>query len=577
MKLPVADGRQILRELASLISRHRFLFATVVTLQVVAAAAAVGIPWILGDIIDKIQAGTNVRYVGTMVAISLGLVVVGAVSGYFAEYYSRIFGESIFAQLREELVETVTSLPLSTVEEAGTGDLLGRTTRDVEEVQFMVRQGLSAIVVLAATIGVTIVASIWKSPLLSTAVIASIPPIYLVMKWYLPRTTFAYRAEGAAWSRMSGAVSETIEHAETVDAFGLGPTRNRLLDEAIRETWRIERYTAWQRIYLMVGLVFFATAPVIIVVGLGAWWLPLGFVTAGQISTVAMYAYQLRGPIWNFTFWFDNLQSAQASLGRIFGVKLVQPDRAPTGEQPADQRLVAQDVHYSYTGQRDVLHGVDLELVSGETLAMVGPSGAGKSTLGRMLAGIHAPTSGSVRVGGVNLVDLSEEELQSEVVLVSQEHHVFVGTIADNLRLARENATDLEMEGALAAVGASEWVSSLEEGLSTAVGIGGMALSPAQAQQVALARIVLMDPSVLVLDEATSLMDPTAARSLERSLSKVLDGRTVVAIAHRLYTAQDADRVAVMVDGNIVELGSHDELVEQGGEYASLWASWQKS
>ena len=577
MKLPVANGRQIIAGLIRLIRRHAAAFWVVVALQLVAATATVGLPWILGDIIDNIRRGTTSRYVGTMVGISIALVLVGAVAAYFSEYRARIFGETVFAQMREELVETVTNLPLSTVEEAGTGDLLGRTTRDVERVQFMVRQGISAIMVLATSIIVTIVASVWKSPLLATSLLVAIIPIIFVMRWYLPRTLPAYRAGSSAWARMSGAIAETIDNAETVDALGLQDIRNNRIDEAIREAWRLERYTAWQRIYLMVGLVFFATLPVVIVVALGAWVFPMGLVTAGQIAAVAMYAYQMRGPIWNFTFWFDEMQVSQASLGRIFGVSLVHPDREASDKEPVDNDVEVSDVRYAYTEGRDVLHGVDLSLVEGETLAMVGPSGAGKSTLGRMLAGIHPPKSGHVTVGGVDLVDLSEDKLRKQVVLVSQEHHVFVGTIADNLRLARATATDEEIRDALGAVGALTWVDSLQGGINTAVGVAGYPLSPGRAQQLALARIVLMDPHTLVLDEATSLMDPSAARSLERSLGRVLEGRTVVAIAHRLYTAQDADRVAVMIDGNIAELGSHEELVRQHGEYASLWASWQKS
>lgn len=577
MKLPVASGRQIIANLSRLIRQHSGVFALVVALQLVAAGAAVGLPWILGDIIDKIRSGTTSQYVGRMVALSIGLVLIGAVAGFFSEYKSRIFGETVFAQMREELVETVTNLPLSTVEEAGTGDLLGRTTRDIEQVQFMVRQGISAIMVLTTTILVTFIASIWKSPLLAVALLGAVIPTYFVMRWYLPRTIPAYRAESSAWARMSGAIAETIDNAETVDALGLQDVRNRRIDEAIREAWRLERYTAWQRVYLLVALVFFVTFPVLLVIFIGAWALPVGLVSAGQIAAVAMYAYQLRGPIWNITFWLDHVQIAQASLGRIFGVALVSPDREPTGAVPQDTEMVACQVRYAYTEGKDVLHGVDLDLMPGETLAMVGPSGAGKSTLGRMLAGIHPPSSGSVKVGGVDLVDLQEDELQKQVVLVSQEHHVFVGTIADNLRLADSEATDSEIRSALDAVGALTWVDDLEEGIDTPVGVAGHVLSPGKAQQLALARIVLMDPHTLVLDEATSLMDPTAARSLERSLAKVLDGRTVVAIAHRLYTAQDADRVAVMIDGNLAELGTHQELVERGGEYASLWASWQKS
>jgi ABC-type multidrug transport system fused ATPase/permease subunit len=221
-----------------------------------------------------------------------------------------------------------------------------------------------------------------------------------------------------------------------------------------------------------------------------------------------------------------------------------------------------------------VLHGIDLDLQPGERVAVVGPSGAGKSTLGRLLAGIHPPRSGRVEVGGVRLVDLPLESLRQEVALVTQEQHVFVGTLDENVRLARPDATVDQLGAALAAVDALEWVEALPEGRETVVGAGGYPLTPAQSQQIALARLVLADPHTLVLDEATSLLDPRAARHLERSLASVLDGRTVVAIAHRLHTAHDADRVAVVEDGLLGELGTHDELVARGGSYAALWDSW---
>ena len=224
-----------------------------------------------------------------------------------------------------------------------------------------------------------------------------------------------------------------------------------------------------------------------------------------------------------------------------------------------------------------MLHGIELDLQPGERIAVVGPSGAGKSTLGRLLAGIHPPRTGSVEVGGVPLVDLELDTLRREVALVTQEQHVFVGTVAENLRLARPSASDQELLSVLAAVDATEWVAALPEGVETVVGAGGAPLNPAQIQQLALARLVLADPHTLVLDEATSLLDPRAARHLERSLASVLEGRTVVAIAHRLHTAHDADRVAVVEDGLLRELGTHDELLANGGAYAELWKSWQSN
>jgi ABC-type multidrug transport system fused ATPase/permease subunit len=232
-------------------------------------------------------------------------------------------------------------------------------------------------------------------------------------------------------------------------------------------------------------------------------------------------------------------------------------------------------VRFAYLPGRDVLHGLDLDVRPGERLAVVGPSGAGKSTISRLLAGIHGPRTGRVDLGGVPLLELPLDRLRREVALVTQEHHIFVGTLADNLRLASSAATDADLEAALEAVDALAWAQALPAGLDTRVGSGGHPLTPAQAQQVALARLVLADPHTLVLDEATALLDPRAARHLERSLAAVLQDRTVVAVAHRLHTAYDADRVAVVEEGLVTELGSHDELMEAGGSYAALWESWQ--
>jgi len=254
---------------------------------------------------------------------------------------------------------------------------------------------------------------------------------------------------------------------------------------------------------------------------------------------------------------------------------------------PEGDLIDVRDVRYAYDRGGEVLRGIDLTVRPGERLALVGPSGAGKSTLSRLLSGIDRPTSGAVTVGRVPIADLDPEQLRRQVVLVTQEHHVFLGTVRDNLLIAEPSATDAELWAALAAVDAAGWVAELPDGLDTQLGSGALSRDSgsarpggtavtdgSQAQQLALARVVLADPHTLILDEATALLDPATARHTERALAAVLAGRTVIAVAHRLHTAHDADRVAVMEDGRLTELGTHDDLVAADGAYAALWRSW---
>lgn len=577
MALPVATGPVALRKTFRIMASYRGRFAVVLALQITAVLSTLVAPQLLGRLVGRVSAGrADAGYVDRIVLTIIAVTLVGALINRFAQKHARTLGESVFAELRERMMNRVVHLPLSAVESAGTGDLVGRTTTDVSRIEFLVRMGIPQILVCVVTIVFTLLAAAVADPLLALGLLVIAPPVWSMMRWYLPISIPAYRAESAAQARLNGAVSETVEHAETVDALGIGARRERAIMTSIKEAWSLERYTAALRVRLFMVLDVAWRAPVVAVLLWGGFLAGRGYATLEAITTVALYSMELRKPVGQLMFWVDQVQIAQASLSRILGVEEVPDDRTPTGQEPEGTRIVLDDVRFSYREGVEVLHGIDLELVPGERLAVVGPSGSGKSTLGRMLAGINPPTSGSVTVGGVSLTDLPEDELRRHVALVTQEHHVFVGTVADNVRLGRPGASDDTIREAIEAIGADAWVDGLPEGMNTMVGSGHLELSPAQAQEVALARLVLLDPHTLILDEATSLLDPRAARTLERTLSTALAGRTVIEVAHRLYTAADADRVAVVMDGRIVELGTHDELVALGGEYASLWKAWNQ-
>jgi len=572
--LPIAEGAELRAQARRLGRAHRRGLVGVIALHAAAAAAGLAGPALLGALVQSVHDGTTRRHVDTLVFALAAFLLVQTVVTWFARRASFVLSERIFAELREDFMRRVLALPLSTVERAGTGDLVSRTTADVDALARTIRFAVPETLVAAVTATLTVVAAVIVNPLAALSCLTGVPALWIATRWYLRRAPQTYLAERASYATLAGTVSEIVEGGRTIDALGLGEERVRRIDADLANS------AHWEFRGLFLRTIWFPTAefayvlPVAAALAWGGWLVSSGHATIGEVTAIALYVVQLADPVDRLISWLDEIQVGASSFARLVGIVRVPPDRTEGDGRPEDERLRAEDVRYAYVEGRDVLHGIDLDLEPGERVAVVGPSGAGKSTLGRLLAGIHPPRVGRVEVGGIPLVELPLETLRREVALVTQEHHVFVGTLDENLRLARPDATEEQVVAALDAVDALEWVTALPDGLETVVGAGAAPLTPAQAQQLALARLVLADPHTLVLDEATSLLDPRAARHLERSLASVLRGRTVVAIAHRLHTAHDADRVAVVEDGTLRELGTHDELVAQNGSYADLWESW---
>lgn len=573
-RLRVADAASVRRYARDLARRHPRMLWSALALHVLAAAAGLAAPRLLGGLVQSVEDGTTVSHVDTIATVLAGFLLLQTVLTRYARYLSQVLGEQVLAELREDFVGNALALPVGTVESAGSGDLLTRTSRDVDQLGWSVRWALPEWTIAVVTAVLTFAAALSVGWWVFLPCLLALPPLATGLRWYLRRARPGYERESASYSQITTTLAETVEGARTVEALGLGADRIARADADCAASYDAERYTLRLRTVFFPSMEVAYLLPVVGTLLFGGWLYSRGEVSLAEVTAATLYVQMLIDPVDRIVAILDELQIGAASLARLLGVGQVPDDRSVSGAVPADEKLEAEDVRFSYIEGRDVLHGVDLDVGVGERIAMVGPSGAGKSTLGRLLAGIHPPRTGRVTVGDVGLVELPLDDLRGHVALVTQEHHVFVGTLRDNVVLARPGSSDTAVRAALAAVDASEWVDALPEGLDTVVGSGGRSLTPAQAQQVALARLVLADPHTLVLDEATSLIDPLAARHLERSLAAVLEGRTVIAIAHRLFSAHDADRVAVVEDGVISEYGSHDDLVAAGGSYAALWESW---
>ena len=572
--LPVAEPADVREASLRLIRADGRAFTTALALNALAAIAGLGGPWLLGGIIDEVRAGSGVGAVDRLALALLVCSLAELLLARWARYVGHRFGERTLARVREEFVDRTLALPASVVERAGTGDLTARGTADVATVGTTLRDAGPDLFINSVRFLFALVAIFLIDPVLGAVAVLGLTPIWFALRWYLRRAREGYLAEGAATSDVAEIVAATAAGARTVEALRLEERRVR----AGRDTLETARRTRFHTLYLR--SVFFPSVEVSYIIPItgilivGGLLHTHGAMSLGSVVAAALYLNQLVNPLDQILVRVEQLQSASASFARVEGLA-----RAPraTGAKvlsPAGDRIDVTGVRYSYGRGGEVLHGVDLTVRPGERLAVVGPSGAGKTTLSRLIAGVDAPSAGSVTVGGVPVVELGPELLRRQVVLVTQEHHVFLGSVRDNLLIAEPSAGDEELWSALAAVGADDWVRELPDGLDTALGDGGRATDGSQAQQLALARVVLADPHTLILDEATALLDPTTARHTERALAAVLEGRTVIAIAHRLHTAHDADRVAVMEDGLLTELGSHEELVAAGGAYAALWHSW---
>lgn len=573
--LPTATTARCGRAAVELLRSHRLGLAVATLVLVAATVASLLVPPVLGRIVDVVVA----REGTTAVAYLSGLLVVAAFAqGGFTALGNALvarLGETALAALRERVVRRVLRLPLERVEAAGTGDLLSRVGGDVAVIGTAVREVLPLLANAVLTIGLTVVGLGVLDWRFAVAGLVAVPIQLHTLRWYLRRSGPLYAAERVAEGERAQQLLETVGGAATVRAFRLehehtGKVRDR---SAGAMAYVLRTVRLQTRFFGRLNLAEFVGLAVILVVG---FFLVRGDSgTIGAAAAAALYFHRLFDPINILLGLFDEAQRAGSAFARLVGVDDIPDVEEPAAPpRPRDSSVTVAGLGHAYIADHEVLHDVDLAVSPGERVAVVGLSGAGKTTLAKLVAGVHVPTSGRVELGGVDLRTLGATATRDQVALVTQEVHVFAGTVRDDLTLADPGADDERLRSVLHRVGALGWVEGLPDGLDTVVGDGGRRLTATQAQQLALARLALTGVPVAILDEATAEAGSAGARTLEAAAGDALAGRTSIVVAHRLTQAASADRIVVMDDGRIVESGRHDELVAAGGRYAALWSAW---
>jgi len=575
--LPVAGAAETRRAVTGLLATSKGRTAIAVLTAVAATAAGLAIPAILGHIVDLVVDGRPPSAITGPALLLVAATLANAVLTGLARALLAALGEGALADLRERVVTSALRLSLARVERAGTGDLVSRIGDDVATVAEAIRFAIPAVFVSSLTIALTVVglgALDWR---LALAGVCAAPIQLWALRRYLASAAPLYTAERAAVGARSQQILGSVDGRRTVRAFRLGPDHLDRIEARSRDAvdYSLQAVRLRTRFFSRLNGAELLGLSAVLVTGFAL--VRAGEAGVGEATAAALYFVRLFDPVMLLLALVDDAQSAAASLARLVGVAGLRPPAAPA--RPAAPRAGApavevEGVRHAYVEGHDVLRGVDLTIARGERVALVGVSGAGKTTLAKLVAGLQPPGAGEIRLGGASLAELGPAATRRAVALVTQEVHVFAGTLADDLRLARPEASDGELGAALERVGALGWTRALPDGLGTPVGDGGHRVTATQAQQLALARLVLCGTPVAILDEATAEAGSSGARELEAAADRALEGRAALVVAHRLTQAAAADRIVVLDAGGVVEAGAHDELVGAGGRYAALWAAW---
>ncbi|UPK74842.1 ABC transporter ATP-binding protein/permease [Nocardioidaceae bacterium SCSIO 66511] len=571
------------RLLGSLLAPHRRTLFAILAVVLVENAARLAIPYLVKVGIDEgippMKAGDGTTILTWVIVSVVAIVLVQAVTRQAFLIMAGRVGQQSLLELRRRLFRHFQRLTPAFHDRYTSGRVISRSTSDIDAIEEMLDTGFDGLVTAVLTLVGTAIMLLVLDLELGLISLLSFPVLLLLTSWFRRQSALTYRRTRVTIAALIVHFVESMTGIRAVQAFRR-EHRNEELFAEVNDDNRIANENAFRLVALfMPGIKLIGNVTIAAVLFVGAYRVFDGAVTIGVLTAFLIYLRQFFEPMQEISQFYNTFQSASAALEKLSGVLEEEPDVAEPS-RPVDLGTVHGDVafrevRFEYQEGRPVLPGLDLEIPAGQTLALVGTTGAGKTTIAKLVARFYDPTAGRVLLDGVDLRDIADDDLRHDVVMVTQENFMFAGSIADNIRLGKPDASDEEVRRAADAIGASTFIEAMPLGYETQVESRGGRLSAGQKQLIAFARAFLADPAVLILDEATSSLDVPSERLVQRALRTILADRTSVIIAHRLTTVEVADRVVVLEHGRIVEDGAPADLVAAGsGRYADLHDAW---
>jgi len=591
-KLDRAQAHQVVRRLWQLLRNYRGQIAVATAVLLVQTGCLLAGPALVRYGVDAGLTKGDAGALDTAAAVYLVVAIIGLISGRWVIWLVSRTGERFLRELREKTFKHLMGLSMDFYEREKTGRLVSRMTADIDAIEELISQGLvlfvQNILIFLGAVTVIFILS-WQ---LALAILVIVPPLVVASRWFRRESNRAYLAVRERIGENLATLQEGLEGVRIVQAFGRERGWIRRFDDTNEARYEANLETVRISAKYFPIVEFTGVLGIAIVVGVGGIFVDNNIVTVGTVLAFVLYLNNLFEPIQQLSQLYNTVQAAGAALNKVFvllDTETTIDEKPGAVDLPPRGAVEVDDASFAYGGGPPdtdgvqhpvgplVLRDVSLTVEPGERVALVGPTGAGKSTLAKLMVRFYDPRDGAIRFGGVDLRDATMASLRERIVVVPQEGFLFAGTVRENIRVGRADATDGEVDEAVAALGLEDIFGAFPNGLDTEVRERGSRLSAGEKQLVSLARAALADPALLVLDEATSNLDPGTERRVEQALEHLTEGRTVVVVAHRLSTAARCDRIAVVDDGRLMEVGTHDELLERRGRYSRLYAAWDSA